>query len=483
MEPETDQSSAYTLLEKLGMGSFGTVWKAVHNETGQVVAIKIISGRSADLETTTDDLDEIQAEIAHLRTCLSDKVTRYYGSFIKGYRLWILMEYLAGGSCQDLLQPGVFTEAQTSAVCRELLLGLDYLHTQGKIHRDIKAANVLFSATGEVKLADFGVAAQLSAYQSQRHTFVGTPFWMAPEVIQQTGYDARADIWSLGITAIEMAKGEPPMADFHPMKALFMIPKLDAPRLEGSYSKDFRSFVEMCLQKEPKNRATAKALLQHPFIRRAGSTSDLEKLVKRYATYKSNQKKKATSKPDPATIMGATVTTEWDFDDTIRGTLKGVPVNLNLEALETSIDASTVKGLRATGDQTVPDSSPQQQPELEEPSSRDQTIKAQPPTGPVKGNLLDQVLLPALDSAANRHPHSVYNLNAIRAGLAALGLNNPALAREIVDGVVERVQAQLPSNAESLSQPAGQSDLITYHSPVANLLLQRWLDQTTQLRA
>lgn len=195
--------------------------------------------------------------------------------------------------------------------------------------------------------ADFGVAAQLSAYQSQRHTFVGTPFWMAPEVIQQTGYGARADIWSLGITAIEMAKGEPPLADFHPMKALFQIPKVDAPRLDNAYSADFRSFIEMCLQKDPRNvsgpgfcsdvqRATSNALLQHPFIRKAAPTSELEPLVNRYLAYKAN-KKKGPSKPDPATVVGGTVSTEWDFDDTIRGTLKGVPVQLNLESLEVRV--------------------------------------------------------------------------------------------------------------------------------------------------
>jgi serine/threonine-protein kinase 24/25/MST4 len=195
--------------------------------------------------------------------------------------------------------------------------------------------------------ADFGVAAQLSAYQSQRHTFVGTPFWMAPEVIQQTGYGARADIWSLGITAIEMAKGEPPLADFHPMKALFQIPKVDAPRLDSTYSADFRSFIEMCLQKDPRNvsdpgfcsdaqRATSNALLQHPFIRKAAPTSALQPLVNRYLAYKAN-KKKGPSKPDPATVVGGTVSTEWDFDDTIRGTLKGVPVQLNLESLEVRV--------------------------------------------------------------------------------------------------------------------------------------------------
>ncbi|CAK9784659.1 Pkinase-domain-containing protein [Cutaneotrichosporon oleaginosum] len=466
----TDEASAYTLLEKLGMGSFGTVWKAVHNETGQVVAIKIIN-----LETTTDDLDEIQTEIAHLRTCMSDKVTRYYGSFIKGYRLWILMEYLAGGSCQDLLQPGVFTEQQIATVCRELLLGLEYLHAQGKIHRDIKAANVLFSATGDVKLADFGVAAQLSAYQSQRHTFVGTPFWMAPEVIQQAGYDARADIWSLGITAIEMAKGEPPMADFHPMKALFQIPKLDAPRLEATYSAEFRSFVETCLQKDPKNRATARALLQHPFIRRAGPTSDLESLVRRYLTYKANQKRKTPSKPDPATIMGGTVKTEWDFDDTIRGTLKGVPVQLSLEAMESTASASSTIKAPAT-------TKPPRDPPRPESSSREHTIKARPPK---PESLVDQVILPALDSVAHRHPGSRDDLSAIRAGFAALGVSNPTLAREIVDAVVQRVQARSPSEGE-LPQPQagqGQADLITERSHVASLLLQRWLESSTQVPA
>ncbi|KAH7102896.1 Pkinase-domain-containing protein [Auriculariales sp. MPI-PUGE-AT-0066] len=374
--PSSDPASQYTLLEKLGTGSFGTVYKAMHNETKQIVAIKQI-----DLEDSDDDISEIQQEIQHLAQCDSEYVTRYYGSFVKGYKLWIIMEYLAGGSCLDLLKAGTFSEPHIATICRELLLGLDYLHSEGKIHRDIKAANVLLSASGKVKLADFGVAAQLST--TLRHTFVGTPFWMAPEVIRQAGYDARADLWSLGITAIEMARGEPPLSEYHPMRVLFLIPKAKPPVLEGPFSLAFKEFVSLCLTKDPMQRPTARELLQHRFIKSSRKTASLTELTERYQDFRARSPARGTK--DTPTILqqnnagggvgtwnvNATLRSEWNFDTfrtsamgTYKSTAKDVLAALRQGAdglpsnRSSMIDEPDAYGYGEIGDEEDPNGDP-----------------------------------------------------------------------------------------------------------------------------
>lgn len=332
-----DRATLYELEYMLGNGAFGTVWKARRKQTAEIVAIKQI-----DLESSTEDIAEIQCEIALLAACQSKHITSYFDSFITGFRLWIVMEYMSEGSALDLIQTSRLSESQAAFICREVLQGLTYLHCQGKLHRDIKAANILLNSTGEVKLADFGVAAQLSSNMSRRHTCVGTPFWMAPEVIQQAGYDYKADIWSLGITMIELLMGEPPLSEFHPMRVIFLIPKSPSPQLQDNFSLPAQEFVSCCLKKDPKARLSSQGLAAHVFLECADQSALISVLGQRPGSQISLSRPPSTSY-----LLGQRTRTKeqsWTFETrgstaTIQSTLK-VPLSLPTTRVERSKNTS-----------------------------------------------------------------------------------------------------------------------------------------------
>ncbi|CAN8259283.1 unnamed protein product [Cochlearia groenlandica] len=272
----------FSQVELIGRGSFGDVYKAFDKDLNKEVAIKVI-----DLEESEDEIEDIQKEISVLSQCRCPYITEYYGSYLHQTKLWIIMEYMAGGSVADLLQSGVpLDETSIGCITRDLLHAVEYLHSEGKIHRDIKAANILLTENGDVKVADFGVSAQLTRTISRRKTFVGTPFWMAPEVIQNSdGYNEKADIWSLGITVIEMAKGEPPLADLHPMRVLFIIPRENPPQLDEHFSRPVKEFVSLCLKKVPAERPSAKELIKHRFIKSARRSPKLLERIRERPKY------------------------------------------------------------------------------------------------------------------------------------------------------------------------------------------------------
>ena len=263
-------------------------------------------------------------EISVLSQLDSPYVTQYYGSYIKGSKLWIVMEYCGGSSCYDLIKPGVMAEDYIAIIMREMLHGLKYLHSEGKIHRDIKAANILLTSNGRVKMADFGVSAQLSLTLTRKHSMVGTPCWMAPEVIRQAGYGFEADIWSLGITAIELATGRAPLSHIHTMKAVLVIPRAEPPTLEGDFSYDFKDFVSQCLKKNPAERTSISKLLRHPFITRAKTTSFLTDLIHRHQmwlsrlqydnTYSDSQEEEEEEEGDEGESETVSSDGLWNFD-------------------------------------------------------------------------------------------------------------------------------------------------------------------------
>jgi len=317
-------AEGYKLLECVGSGSEGSVWRAFCIPIKKDVAIKII-----DLENVpTSSFEEIRQQIQMMYSCsMHPHVVRYYTSFVQGHSLWCVMKFLSGGSCSDIMRfghPQGLDEAAIKIILKDTLKALEYFHANKRVHRDIKAGNIIVSETGSVQVADFGVSG--SVKEQLRTTLCGSPCWMAPEVMlrawpqgreQSSGYDSSVDIWSLGITALELAKGRPPFSEFAPSRVFSMVVQNPPPALEDSkrkFTSSFKDFVSLCLQKDPSKRPSASKLLKHKFFKNKKSREYLVNTVlSQLPSVKERSQMMDIPQTPPMQSIGVPENVNWNF--------------------------------------------------------------------------------------------------------------------------------------------------------------------------
>eukprot|EP01088_Endostelium_zonatum_P001693 TRINITY_DN1204_c0_g1_i1.p1 TRINITY_DN1204_c0_g1~~TRINITY_DN1204_c0_g1_i1.p1 ORF type:complete len:532 (-),score=107.32 TRINITY_DN1204_c0_g1_i1:102-1697(-) len=273
---KTDPGTLFGELKKVGEGSSGTVFVGIQKTNNRLVAIKVIT-------SVLKDMKNLENEISMMATSKHPNVVEFIGGYLTDEHLWVVMEYMDGGSLTDVISVCRMTEPQMACVCKEVLSALLCMHNMRRIHRDIKSDNILLSMTGDVKLADFGYCVQLTDQQMKRNSVVGTPYWMAPELIRGLDYGCPVDVWSLGIAAIEMAEGEPPYLEFPPLRALFLIATHGSPSLKEPerWSDTFKDFMASCLEVDPMERWTVEKLMEHPFLAMACPTKNLSALIRK----------------------------------------------------------------------------------------------------------------------------------------------------------------------------------------------------------
>ncbi|EDR28356.1 serine/threonine protein kinase, putative [Entamoeba dispar SAW760] len=267
----------FEVVEKLGEGSYGSVFHAIHKPTGTHAAVKTVR---IDGDTT-----DVEKEIVLMKQCDTDYIVRFFGHFFVDKDLWIVMEICGAGSVCDIMHilNATLDEREIQIILKDTLHGLAYLHKMHMIHRDIKAANILVSDDGVCKLADFGVSTKMGGTNKLQKTLIGTPYWMAPEVILESGHNEKADIWSVGITAIEMFDGRPPHSELHAMRAIFLIPNRPPPTLSApeEVSKAFNDFIALCCVKNFRERPSALELLKCDFMKPNGNRKRITDLIEK----------------------------------------------------------------------------------------------------------------------------------------------------------------------------------------------------------